>query len=118
MIRYALIGALATSIQYGVLVALVEGLSSSPAPSAVFGAMCGALVAYAGNRQFTFSSRARHRRAIPRFLVIALIGLALNGGIVWAGVSVFAWHYLVAQFAATILVLHITYQFNRSWTFR
>ena len=82
-VRYTLIGGIATAVHYAVLVALVEGFGFSPSPSAMFGATCGALVAYAGNRAFTFASSTVHRIALPRFLVIAALGAMLSGGMVW-----------------------------------
>lgn len=115
--RYTLIGGLATGGHYAVLIALVEALRVPPSIAAALGAICGALIAYAGNRRFTFSGNHRHRKALPRFLLVAALGAALNGGIVWAGTTVLAWHYLAAQIAATLMVLIITYRYNRAWTF-
>ena len=117
-VRYTLIGGVATAVHYAVLVALVEGFNFSPSLSAMFGATCGALVAYAGNREFTFASDALHRIALPRFLIIAALGAMLSGGMVWIGTVMLAWHYLVAQLLATILIMLLTYQLNRLWTFQ
>lgn len=116
-IRYTLTGGVATGVHYAVLLTLVEGFHLKPPPSAVFGALCGALVAYVGNRRFTFASRAPHRRALPSFLFIAAVGAILNGVVVWAGTTLLTLHYLAAQIAATALVLFITYRLNRRWTF-
>jgi putative flippase GtrA len=114
---YSLIGGFATCVHYVVLIALVEGFSVHPAVAAASGATCGALVAYTGNRRFTFSNRSSHIRTFPRFVFIAILGALLNGGVVWVGVSLMGWHYLLAQLVATLLVLLITYRLNRSWTF-
>jgi len=115
--RYTLIGGFATVGHYAILIALVEALRVPPSIAAASGAVCGALIAYAGNRRFTFPGNHRHRKALPRFLLVAALGAALNGGIVWAGTTILAWHYLAAQVAATLLALVITYSYNRSWTF-
>ena len=117
-VRYTLIGGIATAVHYAVLVVLVEGFNFSPSLSAMFGALCGALAAYIGNREFTFASSALHRIALPRFLVIAAVGAMLSGGIVWVGTVILAWHYLAAQLLATILIVLLTYQLSRLWTFR
>jgi putative flippase GtrA len=117
-IRYTLTGGIATAVHYGVLIALVEGLHLKPSMSAVIGALCGAFVAYLGNHKYTFSSRSSHRVALPRFMIIAAIGAALNGAIVWTGTTLLNWHYLIAQLLATLFVLFLTYQLNRSWTFQ
>ena len=116
-VRYTLVGTVATGAHYAVLVTLVEVLRLPPAHASALGALCGAAVAYLANRRFTFSSTARHRRVLPRFLLIAALGAALNGLLVWVGTSVFGWHYLVAQAVVTVAVLILTYGLNRAWTF-
>lgn len=115
--RYVMSGGVATGVHYVVLVALVESSLLAPAPAAMTGAACGALVAYAGNRRFTFDSRACHCVALPRFLLVAALGVVLNGALVGAGTAILEWHYLGAQVAATIAVVTVTYHLNRHWTF-
>jgi len=117
-IRYSLTGAAATALHYAVLLALVELLGVAAAPAAGVGALCGAALAYLANRHFTFNGSAKpHRQAVPRFVLVALAGAALNSLIVWTGTQAFAWHYLAAQALATLVVLALGYQLNRSWTF-
>jgi len=116
--RYTLAGGVATAVHYAVLLALVELLDLPPALAAAIGALCGAAVAYLGNRRFTFTeTTVAHGRALPRFLLVAVVGAGLNGLIVWFGNSVLGWHYLLAQALATLLVLFLTYRLNRHWTF-
>jgi len=115
---YALAGGIATAVHYVVLLAAVELLGFPPAPSAALGALCGAAVSYVVNRHITFpGATLRHQQAIPRFLAVAVAGALFNGALVWAGVHLLAWHYLVAQALATVVVLGLTYRLNRSWTF-
>lgn len=116
-VHYALIGGVATSIHYASLLALVQWIGFPAAHSAALAALCGALVAYLGNRVFTFSSRAGHRHALPRFLFVAALAAGLNGLIVWGGTRGLNWHYLMAQVLASIVVLGLTYRINRAWTF-
>lgn len=104
-------------VHYAVLMLLVEWFYISPSLAAASGAACGALIAYGGNRQFTFVSHSRHRLALPRFLLVAVLGVVLNGAIVWAITEALSWHYMVAQVVATLGVLLITYRLNRNWTF-
>lgn len=117
--RYVLVGAVATGFHYLTLLGLVELGHVEPAIAAGTGAAIGALVAYAGNRRFTFSGcTPPHRVALPRFLLLAALGAVMNGGIVWAGSEIVGWHYLASQIVATLLTLVVTYTFNRFWTFR
>jgi putative flippase GtrA len=114
---YLLTGVAATAVHYALLVAMVELAGLPAAPSAAFGATAGALVAYAANRRYTFPGSTPHGRALPRFLVVAAIGAAANGSIVWAGTELLYMHYLAAQLAATALVVWSGFTPNRRWTF-
>lgn len=117
--RYVLVGGIATGFHYLILLGLVELGHVAPAIAAGTGAALGALVAYAGNRRFTFSGCTQpHRVTLPRFLLLAALGAAMNGGIVWAGSEIAGWHYLASQILATLFTLIVTYTFNRFWTFR
>ena len=115
--RYLLVGLLATAIHYALLVALVELAGAAAAPSAAFGAACGALAAYAGNCRFTFPSGAAHARALPRFLAVAALGAAANGAIVWTGTQILGMHYLAPQVIATSIVVWSGFVLNRRWSF-
>ena len=83
----------------------------------MIGATCGALVAYAGNFRFAFSSGATHRYALPRFLLVSACGLLVNASLVWAGTEMLQLHYLVPQVAATVLVFVSGFALNHRWTF-
>ena len=116
-IRYSSVGALATALHYGVLVAGVE-LGGWPAYAASgFGAVAGAQLAYAGNRWFTFAHRGDVRASWPRFQATALLGALLGMAIVGLGVRL-GLHYLIGQVLATLTSLAITFAINRAWTFR
>lgn len=115
---YIVSGSIATAVHYAVLVGLVEVSGLAAAPSAAMGTLCGACVSYVLNRRTTFSaSGAVHSQAVPRFTVIVLLGAFLNGVLVWLGVNLLGWHYLLAQVLATVLVMGLTFRLNRLWTF-
>ena len=114
---YALVGVLATSVHYLVLVMLVEAAGIDAGAAAGFGAACGARVAYAGNRRFTFASDAPHARALPRFLAVAAAGIAASAVLVRAGTAWLGLPYLLPQVVATALVFAGGYALNRRWSF-
>ena len=115
---FVVAGGVATAVHYAVLVGLVELSDFSAAPSAAIGTLCGAVVSYLLNRLMAFSgSSAGHTQALPRFVAIALLGAFLNGALVWVGVHSLGWHYLLAQLLATLLVMGLTFQLHRIWTF-
>lgn len=116
--RYAAVGGSATAVHYTLLAALVEALRWPPAGAAALGALCGAAVAYAGNRRYAFAhSGTAHGQAMPRFLAVAALGAAFNALLVWTFTAALREHYLAAQAQATVAGLLLTYSLNKRWTF-
>ena len=114
--RYAVIGAVATTAHYLVLVAVVEGLHWPAWVGSGVGAVVGAQVAYLGNRQFTFAHRGAVGASWLRFQLTAGVGIVLGMVIVALAVR-WGWHYLLGQVTATIASMLLTYAINRHWTF-
>ena len=85
--------------------------------ASTIGAIAGALVNYALNHRYTFASRSAHGRALPRFALVAIAGVALNALVLAAMLALAGAHYLVAQVVATGAVLAAGYFANRAWTF-
>jgi putative flippase GtrA len=113
--RYALVRGFATALHYAVLILLVKAFDVPAAPSA---ALCGATLAYGANRRITFAATAvGHQQAIAKFMLVAACAAALSGAVVWVGVHLLGWHYLLAQASAILLALGLSHRFNRAWTF-
>jgi putative flippase GtrA len=116
---YILVGGAATLFHYLVVVGLVEIVAFPAGLAAMLGAFAGACVAYLGNRRFTFTeSTQSHSYALPRFFLVAAVGALLNGLVVWLGSTMFDLHYFASQLMATLLLLFLTFTFNRLWTFQ
>jgi len=81
---FAGVGALATAVQYLILVVLVQLVGLQPAMASSVGFVFGAAVNYALNRRITFRSREPHVVAVPKFAVVASAGLLLNGAVLFA----------------------------------
>jgi len=109
-------GAVGTACHYITLIFLVEILAVPVVPATLAGFVVGALVNYVLARHFAFESSRPHRTALPRFAAVATVGAAINTVIVG---SLFAagLHYLVAQVAATAIVLAWNFLANKYWTF-
>jgi putative flippase GtrA len=115
--RYAGVGAAATAAHYTLMTLLVEAGHWPAWLASGAGALLGAQVAFWGNRRYTFEHSGAWWPAWCRFHVTAgagaLLGMLLVGTGVRAGL-----HYLVAQAAATVLVMLATFAANRVWAFR
>lgn len=116
-VRYAGAGAIGTAAHYALLIGLVQLAHMGAVAASTAGAVTGALVNYALNHRYTFASARRHRDAMPRFLLVAILGIALNALVMVAVLAIAGTHYLVAQIVATATVLATGFLANRRWTF-
>jgi putative flippase GtrA len=117
-LQFAGVGIVGTIVHYTTLTFLVESIHAGPVISSGIGAVLGAITNYFLNYYYTFNSSARHHHALPKFLLIAGIGLILNTAVMGLCTGILMFHYLVAQLLATALVLLWTFSANRIWTFR
>ena len=111
------VGAIATLVQYAILVFSVEVVGLRPVLGSSIGFAISAALNYWLNYHFTFRSNNSHVGAASRFAIVALAGLVLNMGamIVLGRVS---WlPYVAAQVLATVLVLAWNFLGNSVWTF-
>ena len=115
-LQYAAVGAVATAAHYAILVGFVEAGWLAPPRAAALGAWVGAQVAFAGNAAFTFRGAPVTLAAWLRFQVTALVGAVLSFALVAAGTRLGV-HYLLAQIAATLVTLVVTFEINRRWSF-
>lgn len=116
-LRFAAVGAVGTIAHYALLLVMVEVLGASPLAGAATGFMLGAAVNYSLSRLLVFDSDRTHVEAIPRFLLVAAIGLALTALLMTLFVDLFGLHYLLAQLVTTALLLLWHYAGNALWTF-
>jgi dolichyl-phosphate beta-glucosyltransferase len=116
-LRYAGAGAIGTAAHYLVLTLTVEVGKLSPMVGAIAGATVGAFVNYVLNYNLTFASNQPHKKTLPRFIAVALLGIVLSGLIVKFCVDGAHLHYLLAQLIGTVVVLGVGYVLNKVWTF-
>ena len=115
--RYAAVGAAATAAHYALLAVAVEAGHWPAWLASGAGALLGAQVAFWANRRYTFDHTGPWWPAWCRFHVTAVAGALLGMLIVNAGVQA-GWHYLLAQAAATVIVMLASFAANRAWAFR
>ena len=117
LVRYGSVGAVATAVHYAILIACVQWAHWPAWLASGYGAATGAQVAYLGNRWFTFTDRAGIGASWLRFQALALVGALIGMAIVAVAVRL-GGYYVMAQMAATAIVMLLTFVLNREWTFR
>ena len=124
--RFLTVGALGTFLDFGLLTVLKAiGLPTLPANSISFTA--GVVNNFTWNSRWTFSDHrnGNWRAQFVQFLLVSLVGLAINNAIVLllevplgARIGDAAWGYAPAKIVATGVVVFWNYFANRNWTFR
>lgn len=115
--RFGLVGILAAIGHYGTLIALVELAGVAAVPAALAAYVVGGVISYVANRRFTFDSDASHRVAVLKFVLVAVVGFGLTGGVMALLTGPVRLHYLLAQLVTTGIVMLWSYWANKVWTF-
>ena len=114
--RFALVGGVATGVQYVTLIALVREAGIWPPVASAIGFVVSAVGNYLLNYYFTFRSRRSHGVAVAKFMTLAGVGLAINSVLMQVLVAA-GWHYILAQVCATVVVFLWNFVGNSLWTF-
>ena len=117
LFRFLGAGVIATAFQYTVLVILVEMTVVDPVMASTLGYIGSSSLNYVLRRNFVFRSNTAHQRAIPKFILVSLTGLALNSSLMALGVFVLEAPYLLVQVVATGIVFVWNFTAHRNWTF-
>lgn len=115
--RFAIVGAVATVVQYGVLIALVEIISMGKPISAALGYGAGGAVNYYLNLRWTFTYAGAVHEPIIRFFGVFVIGLALTWLLMFMLATKWDINYLLSQALTTGFVFGVNYLLHRTWTF-
>ena len=121
MIRYAMVGAFNTSLDFAVYLVLTRHLGWWPdhlVAAAVVSFCCGAVSSFVLNNFWTFRRDANGmRRRLPKFATVTAAGLLLNSLfltlLLWAGL-----HDILAKLLVTGIVMLWNFSLHRMWTFR
>lgn len=114
---FVIVGAIATVLQYVVLLTLVTTLEISPTIASAIGFTTSSLANYFLNYHFTFICKKPHENVILKFLIISMLGLSLNSILMFIGTEILIFHYMLVQVVATIAVLFWNFFGNHLWTF-
>lgn len=86
---FGAVGVGASLVHIAVAFAMMRGLQTGVVGANIAGFGTAFLWSYFGHYYLTFRAKRAHRAAFGRFLAVALMGFAINSGVVWAwGVAV------------------------------
>jgi putative flippase GtrA len=117
VLRFGVSGGLATAVHVSVFVAVVEWLGVRAVVAAGVAFTVALLVSYGMNYHWTFSASGPHRVMLPRFVMVAVLGLLLNLGITYAMVDMAGYWYGYALMLIVLIVPLMTFIFSQRWVF-
>jgi putative flippase GtrA len=102
-VRYFWAGCLVFGLDLAVLVSLTELAGLHYLVANLFGFAVGLTAGYLLSIRWVFARRrlTRTRHEFMIFFILTLLGLALNQGLLWAGVEFAGLHYTLAKVVAT-----------------
>jgi putative flippase GtrA len=118
-VGYAIIGTIATFVDFAFLYSFVEFFKLWYIYSAIFSFLIAAFVNFYLNRKFNFKNK--NRRFFLQFLIFlifAIIGAVLNIFILYIFTEFFKMWYISSKVISTGFVFIINYIFNKYITFR
>ena len=115
-VRYLLVGGLGTAINFASYAAMLA-LGVPYAVAAGLGYALGMVTSYPLQRRWTFAAGEHRWRFLARYCAVQLFGLAANVAVIAVLVEVAAVPELPAQALSIAIVVAVTYQLNRRWSF-
>jgi len=117
-IRFCFVGLASTLIDIALLTLFVEIFKWPVILSNTLSFSCGAINSFICNKYWTFENKEKKIMGqVSKFLLITLIGLALNDLIIYILIRFGAW-YLLAKIIATVIVIFWNFHGHRRVTFR
>lgn len=107
ILKFGIVGGLATLIDYIVLWLLTEFVGFYYLASAAVSFSMSVIFNYICSMRYVFVPRENvdKRKEFLVFLVLSIIGLGLNQLLMWLGAGVMGVHYLITKLFATALVM-------------
>ena len=105
--KFGVVGVIAFVIDYGLMVALTELVGVNYLISATISFTVSVVFNYLASMRYVFTHKQglSRRREFVIFVVLSVIGLAINNLCMWAGVELLGVHYLIVKIFATAVVM-------------
>ena len=107
ILKFGVVGVIATAIDFVVLIALTELLGINPVISATISFTVSLIFNYLASMRYVFARREElsRRREFVTFVILSLIGLGINDALMWAGTELVAVDYRLVKVFATAVVM-------------
>lgn len=118
LIRFGIVGALATGVYYVLLWMMVEILAIPILVATSVAFIFVTVENYILHFKWTFRSTGTHTETFPRFVLMNIGGFGINSLVMFAGVVVGNFNYLFVQGLAIAMVVAWNLTLSHFWIFR
>lgn len=119
LFKFGIIGVIAAMVNMLGVIFFVETFGVRPLIANIFAFSISLNVSYLGQRFWSFAATsASHRRAIPKYFIVAIIGFGLNELLFSIFLHVFHLYYILALVIVIGLVAIFSFICNKLWVFR
>lgn len=115
--RFVLVGGTSTLIQFGLLIFFIEALGVPPVIASATAYTLSAVYNYAMNYTLTFKSTKRHVETVPKFILVAFVGVNVNTALFATFLHLIG-IYLIAQCVAIGGTVLVNYLLHKHWIYR
>lgn len=118
IIKFGLVGVIATIIDFLILTILTEFLGIYYLLSAAISFIVATIFNYIASMKYVFDSRyekGQKHQELFIFVILSLIGLGLNQVFMWFFVEITVLHYIIAKVLAIILVMAWNFISRKIW---
>lgn len=116
--RFVVVGVIATAVHTAVFTLGLEAAHIEPVTANAIAFTVAVLLGFALNRRWTFALHGGAEARLWRYVVVALIGLAVNSALMFTVTHVMRWSPYVGLVLALIIVPPLTFVLNQHWVFR
>ncbi len=116
-LTFALMGLVGTVAHFGILLAMVY-LGFDPVFSSVAGSIAGMVVNFTLNHHFTFKRSADVKQSAPRYFIVSMTVIVLNGVFMSLLVHGLGVHFVISQVLTSGTLLVFGFACNALWSFR
>lgn len=118
LVKFGIVGVTSASVNYIVVIALVEITRLTPLVANIFGYLIGFLVSFSGHKYWTFSSHSTSASSLPKFLVVSAAGFLANENLFYLFLNYLYLDYKIALLLVLLIVPPFTFLFSKLWAFR
>lgn len=107
IVKFGIVGVIAFVIDFGVMVFLTEVFHVNPVASATVSFIVSVVFNYVASMRYVFAHREgmSRTREFVVFVVLSVIGLAINDALMWTGTELVALDYRAVKIFATAVVM-------------